>query len=412
MEVTANRGLPPRLFPTPYMGGFECSVHLSHGRRLDLLASTRHDQLAAADYRRLLSVGMGAARDGIRWHRVERAGGYDWSSVRPMVQAALAEGIAVTWDLLHFGWPDDVDVLAPDFPERFARFAAAFGELLREEGDPAPSVVPVNEISFLSFAGGEAGFFNPFLRHRGDALKRALVSGAIAASRAIRRVLPGVRLVHTDPVIHVHARRPEHAAAAAAHRDAQFHAWDMLMGRRAPELGGSPELVDAIGVNYYIHNQWYWPGGHGSVLPPSHPESRPVHELLLEVHRRYDRPMLIAETGIEDDARAPWLRFISWEARAAIRRGADLQSICLYPVVNHPGWEDDRHCYNGLWDYADAGGNRPIDVPLARELERQQELMRRLADDPQAPEEPRPSLEGLDPVAREIAEVTERSRER
>jgi hypothetical protein len=47
----------------------------------------------------------------------------------------------------------------------------------------------------------------------------------------------------------------------------------------------------------------------------------------------------------------------------------------LYPVVNHPGWDDDRHCYNGLWDYADANGDREIFEPLARELESERRLL-------------------------------------
>jgi hypothetical protein len=51
-----------------------------------------------------------------------------------------------------------------------------------------------------------------------------------------------------------------------------------------------------------------------------------------------------------------------------------IEGICLYPILNHPGWDDDRHCYNGLFDYANDDGNREVHVPLARELARQQEL--------------------------------------
>jgi len=49
-----------------------------------------------------------------------------------------------------------------------------------------------------------------------------------------------------------------------------------------------------------------------------------------------------------------------------------VQGVCLYPIVNHPGWDDDRHCYNGLFDYADDWGNREVFEPLANELARQQ----------------------------------------
>lgn len=62
-----------RIFESCLMGGFECSTHRNYrGNRLDMIASTRHDEFAEADYQRLLNVGMRTARDGIRWHLIER----------------------------------------------------------------------------------------------------------------------------------------------------------------------------------------------------------------------------------------------------------------------------------------------------------------------------------------------------
>lgn len=46
--------------------------------------------------------------------------------------------------------------------------------------------------------------------------------------------------------------------------------------------------------------------------------------------------------------------------------------VCLYPILNHPGWLDERHCYNGIFDYADDSGSREIYQPLAHELNHQQ----------------------------------------
>src|SRR5512145_1534127 len=86
------------VFRSFWMGGFECSTHrLSRrkslgrfaGVRLDLISSTRHDEFAVEDYSRLQAVGMRTARDGVRWHLIERpAGRYDFSSLVPMLQAA------------------------------------------------------------------------------------------------------------------------------------------------------------------------------------------------------------------------------------------------------------------------------------------------------------------------------------
>jgi hypothetical protein len=85
-------------------------------------------------------------------------------------------------------------------------------------------------------------------------------------------------------------------------------------------------------------------------------------------------PILIAETGIEDEKRPDWFRYVCDETRQAQDSGADIQGICLYPIVNHPGWADDRHCQNGLWDYPDDDGNRPIYTPLADEISTQRSI--------------------------------------
>jgi hypothetical protein len=96
--------------------------------------------------------------------------------------------------------------------------------------------------------------------------------------------------------------------------------------------------------------------------------------MLKEVHERYQRPLFIAETGAEGRLRRGWLRYVCEETQAAIQTGTPIQGICLYPIVNHPGWADDRHCDNALWDYPDEKGNREIYAPLAGELRRWQNV--------------------------------------
>src|SRR5688500_2929713 len=122
--ATAAAG--PPTFQSFFLGGVECSTHRRRdGRRLDVIAATAHD-VAAADYAQLAEHGIRTARDGFRWHLIERRPGrYDFSSARPMLRAARETGTQVLWDLLHFGWPDDLDPLGPAFVRRFARFARA-----------------------------------------------------------------------------------------------------------------------------------------------------------------------------------------------------------------------------------------------------------------------------------------------
>jgi hypothetical protein len=370
------------IFKSFWMGGFESSTHIRRdGRRLDLVASTQHDRFAERDYKRLRSLGMQTARDGIRWHLIEqRAGRYDWSSALPLVCAAQAQKMEIIWDLFHYGWPDGLDILSTQFVDRFAAFSRAFAKLLRDETDGPHFLTPVNEISFFSWAGGEVGYFNPCEHGRGFELKQQLVRAAIAGIEAVWDVLPHARIVHTDPMINVvpASEQPEDVERAQAEQNASFDGWNMIAGIICPELGGDMKYLDIIGINYYVHNQWLYPGGHGTMIAPSHPHYVPVRELLARLHERFGRPILIAETGIEDGARPAWLRYMATEVRAAIRNGVPVEGLCLYPIVNHPGWDDDRHCHNALWDYADKKGHRAPYQPLVEELQCQQQLLRDL----------------------------------
>ncbi len=358
---------PPRLFRSFLHGGWECSSHrLPTGRRLDVLASTGHDVHAAADYRQLAGLGIRTMRDGLRWHRIERTPGvHDLASWRPMLAAARATGTQVIWDLLHYGWPDDLDIWTPAFVDRFAAFAGAAARLHRDETDAVPFWCPVNEISFLAWAGGDAAYLNPFARGRGFELKVQLARAAIAAMHALRAVDPRARFVLAEPLIAIHhdpaTGRPR--GEAEGWHAAQFQAADLLSGRLWPQIGGDPSLLDIVGANYYPTNQWI----HGGPpIGPEHPRYRPLADLLFELHARTVRPILISETGTEGPARGPWLAMVAAETARARARGVPVEGVCLYPVANHLGWDDDRLCENGLLGHlpGTGGTGRRVDPGL------------------------------------------------
>jgi len=417
------------IFQSFWMGGFECSTHRLPrrktlgrfaGQRLDLIASTRHDEFALQDYTRLQDAGIRTARDGVRWHLIEKTPfRYDFSSLLPMLQAARRTQTEIIWDLHHYGWPDGLNIWGAAFVDRFERFARATARVILEETGGPIYVTPVNEMSFVSWGGGDAGFLNPFAKGRGPELKAQLVRAAIAATQAVLDVAPSARIFHAEPIIHiaVDPDYPDEAPAAEAYRQSQFQAWDMIAGRFCPELGGRPEYLDVIGVNYYSNNQWIHqdPNTPASrrrkdvLLPPSHPLHRPVREMLSEVYERYRRPIFIAETGIEGDARPSWLRYIGQEARAAAASGVALEGLCLYPIIDYPGWGDDRHCYSGLWGYADDEGRREIYEPLAGELAHQQQLWQIQRRDHRAVEE-KVNIDKLDEAARQVDVAATRSR--
>lgn len=362
-----------KIFASELMGGFECSTHINYaGKRIDVINSTRHDVFAELDYRRLLDLGINTARDGVRWHLIEQKPfEYDFSSALNQVLAARKTGIEIIWDLFHYGYPNDLDLLTDEFVVRFTAFAEAFARFLLENGERNLFFCPLNEISFYSWIAGEIGGFHPFLHQRGTELKRNLIRAAISASRAIKNICPEARLIHTDPAIHILSENGN-IDEAEMHRQGQFHAMDMLCGKTEPELGGKPEFLDIIGLNYYFNNQWRLESGERVLR--DHPDYQPLHLILQEYFERYNRPILIAETGIENEERPDWFRYVCEEVETAKKKGVPVEGICLYPIVNHPGWDDERHCHNGLWCYPDESGSREMYEPLAAEIKKRMSL--------------------------------------
>lgn len=364
------------ILPSFFGAGFESACHRrKDGVRLDLIDATAHDRFARADYERCAALGLNTVRDALRWHLIEaQPGAYDWSSWRPMLDAAETAGVRVIWTLHHYGAPDHLDVRADVFVERFAAFAATAAEEHRVATGRAAWFCPVNEISFMAWAIGRRYFQTPG-RISGAAVKRQLARMAIAAVKAVRAVDAECRFAWSEPLIHVGARTHLSAERARAARQsaAQFEAYDLLLGRLAPELGGGPDVADLLGFNFYPHNQWYLNGG---TIPLGHHAYRPLADLLVAAAARYDKPVIVAETGAEGSARPAWLHYVCAEARAAMARGADLRGICLFPVTHYPGWDNRRAVETGLWSEADAAGHRTPFAPLAEELARQCALFR------------------------------------
>ncbi len=362
------------IFASFIQAGFECSTHRYENRRLDLLACTKHDDYALEDFSRVGRFGIKTVRTGTRWHLIERcAGVYNFESLDPILYAAENSGTELILDLFHFGWPDHLDILDPAFSAHFGNFVRAVVRHLRQHRiQVCVAFSVVNEISFLSWVAGDIGGVFPHLVGEGGRMKAILVRAAVVGSEILLNELSRVRLTAPEPVIHIVGDPAIEGDELEAERFrvAQFETWDMLSGRMCPELGGRPEYLDIVGLNYYDRNQWVH---HQEPLRRTDARYRPFRQIITEVWRRYQRPLFISETGTEDEDRPGWLRYVCDEVEAAEHEGVPVEGICLYPILNHPGWEDDRHCHNGLFDYPDENGHREVFQPLADEILWQQE---------------------------------------
>lgn len=376
----------PALFRSFFFGGFEgTACRNQHRVWIDQIAATGHDVELDGDYRRLRSMGLLAAREAIRWPLVDRGGKLDFASALPFLRASRRHGLEVIWDLFHYGYPEDLDPFGTAFVERFSAYCRAAARLVRSHTEGPCYFTPVNEPSFFAWAGGEVGRFPPYLHGRGPALKRALVRAAIAGIDAIRAEVPEARIVNVDPLCHVVPPAGAASHTADAHdfnHRAVFEAWDMLAGRRLPELGGSPEHLDIIGVNYYWTNQWEI-GREERPLGLDDPRRIPVSTLLRHVWRRYGHDLLLTETAHLGDMRPIWMHALADECETLLDEGVPLRGACLYPILGMPEWhEPGTWTRMGLWDVVARGGRleRVEFGPMVDALRAAQRLERKFSE--------------------------------
>jgi hypothetical protein len=342
------------MFKSFFFAGFECATgYNARGEWIDQVAATHHDKHADEDYERLQEVGIFAAREAIRWPVVDNGSGFDFSSVAPFVTASRKHGIDVIWDLFHYGYPKHVDLFSDSFPNQFAEYCYTAAEFICGETDGICYFTPINEPSFFSWAAGEVGRFAPHCHGRGFELKVALCRAAIRGIDAIRSVVPHARIVNVDPLCYVvvPAEEPELAEAADAfNRNAVFQAWDMVAGRLMPELGGSREHLDIVGINYYWTNQWEL-GKDERPLADDDPRRVSLQVLVRSVWERYGGDLLITETAHINDMRPVWLEYVARESESLLGQGVPLRGVCLYPILGMPEWHA-QHIWTpmGLWD--------------------------------------------------------------
>ena len=123
---------------------------------------------------------------------------------------------------------------------------------------------------------------------------RAYIQGIYA----MKAIDPTIRILTTEPIVNIVPplfATEEVIEQAAAADEEQFQSLDILAGYICPELGGSPELLDLLGFNYYYNNQWVL--GFKEFLPwvndDEDPRWHPLSKLLINAYKRYGKPMIL-----------------------------------------------------------------------------------------------------------------------
>lgn len=351
-------------FKSFFMGGFECADHINRsGERINLVKETQHDIRATEDYELLYNTGIKVVREGICWSNVETAPYiFDFSSLKIYLDTAKKLGMQIIWDLCHFGYPDGLIPTHPQFCSRFMALCEAFATFHSQQTDEKLMVVPINEISFLSWHSGDMRGTVPFAINSGDDIKYHLCKAAIQGIKVLKERAPDCVVFAIEPLIKIHAADDSISLYdLEIINEQQFKSMDILLGIEHPELGGNPEFIDMLGFNYYYNNQWDhknermdWPAQDRPLTPLSN--------LLEMVYHRYHKPIILSETGHFGRGRDLWISQITLECLKAKSLGVDLRGICIYPVIDRPDW-DNLYDYSkcGIWDL-DEHKNRIPDI--------------------------------------------------
>ena len=125
-----------------------------------------------------------------------------------------------------------------------------------------------------------------------------------------------------------HAQDPFERAAAERYSLRNLNRSTWFPAGSSRNSAARRQYLDIVGVNFYSDNQWF----HGGpTIPFGHHDYRPLADLLSEVYERYQRPLLISETGAEGSARAAWLHYVCGEVRAAMAAGVPVLGCASTP---------------------------------------------------------------------------------
>ena len=341
------------------MAGFECADQQNaFGERVDLIKLTGHDRFINEDYHRLTDIEITTIREGIRWSFVEKSPfQYDWTQVEEIIINSKNKGIQVIWDICHFGFPDDLTPLHPMFARRFSHLCRAFVLKYRSLVPTGELIVtPINEVSFLSWLGGDARGTSPYCINQGWDVKYMLMKAYIEGIELMKEIDPTIKIMTTEPLISITSSNlsdPNAVLHANEKHNEQFQVLEILTGKLCPELGGKPEYLDIIGVNFYYNNQWTYPNHQfipWNELPPD-PSWRSLHSLIQEVFVNYGRPIVLSETSHSEEDRPKWLKMISKECLSILKSGIPFYGCCIYPIIDRPDWDfPDIWHHSGLWD--------------------------------------------------------------
>lgn len=363
--------------PGHVAGGDTSEIAVDHWNRM------------AEDVGLMKALHANAYRFSIEWSRLEPAEGEwneeAWGRYQELVRRLSESGIMPMVTLLHFTLPtwlaDRGGVTAPDFPDRFGRFAAEAGQRL---GPGVELWCTINEPNVQMYTGYVLGTWPPLERSekRAAVAWMGLLRGHAAAARALRASDPDARIGVANNMMVLDPEwrffLPDWLAVRFvdqmwnwsfpdALRDgrARLRLPGVSLDERLPELAGT---VDYFGINYYFRYFVHAAPGAANGLalrpgpgmkselggdpPPGDAYPEGLLRLMRRVHDRYGLPIYVTEGGIADaegTMRGALIRGHALSIRHALAEGIPVRGYFHWSLMDNFEWDKGYRPRFGLY---------------------------------------------------------------
>jgi len=348
-------------------------------------AAAGHWKKVAEDIALMRALGANAYRFSIEWSRLEpKEGTWDeagWQHYADEVAQLKAAGVEPVVTLLHFTLPvwlaDRGGATAPEFPDRFGRFAA---EAARRLGPQVRWWCTINEPQVQMYQGYVAGIWPPGVQDHALAVKafEGLLRAHGKAALALRQGDADAQIGIASNMIYFEPSNRwnllEQIVTRLVSNGFNWSFYESIskgrllfsmpgfprLDKPAPELHGT---IDWMGINYYRRNLvTFAPGSPGMVDIHPGPGTRSdagieiypegLLALLREGRQRYPLPIMITENGVADSAgvhRPMFVRRHAYAVKQAIEEGIDVRGYFHWSLMDNFEWAEGFGARFGLY---------------------------------------------------------------
>lgn len=392
-------------------GGVECTINRVGDRYFNQLQRSGHcDRLQ--DLRHFAGFGLKTLRTPLLWEALAPVAvdQIEWRWSDRWMAEIQSLGIQPVAGLLHHGsGPRYTDLLDPEFPQKFARYAAGIARRYPWIEFYTPINEPLTTARFSALYGhwyphktDDRSFARAFLNQ---------IKAIVLAMKAIREVNPSARLVQTEDLGRVFST-PDLAYQADFENNRRWATWDLLRGEiksqhplwsyfewagvSAEELdffSADPCPPDLIGINYYVTSDRYLdenleffpPETHGGNGRQTYADDAAVRARIegiagaychiIETWHRYRTPVALTEVhlGCTLDEQLRWFMEM-WRACVRARNeDCDVRAMTVWALLGSYDWDVLVTHQNGTYEPGAfdlrSGSPRPTAIASAiREL--------------------------------------------